>query len=57
MRSEELKYPWDKNPDGTPRGPKNDLAAATKLINDCGYHRRDEELADAKRAILGGELR
>jgi hypothetical protein len=29
------------------------LEAAEKLINDCGYHRRDEELADAKRAILG----
>ena len=31
----------------------DDLAAAEKLINDCGYHRRDEELADAKAAILG----
>ncbi|PYS21761.1 MAG: hypothetical protein DMF72_16120 [Acidobacteria bacterium] len=46
-------YPWNKNPDGTERGPKDDLDAAEKLINDCGYHRRDEELADAKRAILG----
>jgi len=26
------------------------LAAARKLINDCGYHRRDEELADAEEA-------
>ena len=33
--------------------PQDDLAAAEKLIHDCGYHRRDEELADAKRAILG----
>jgi hypothetical protein len=49
----ETKYPWDKNPDGSPRGPKDDLAAAEALINQCGYHRRDEELADAKRAILG----
>ena len=49
----EVKYPWDKHPDGTPRGPKDDLAAAEELINKCGYHRRDEELADAKRAILG----
>jgi hypothetical protein len=49
----EREYPWNKNPDGTARGPKDDLAAAGKLINDCGYHRRDEELADAKRAILG----
>jgi hypothetical protein len=33
--------------------PQDDLAAAEKLINDCGYHRRDEELADAKLAVLG----
>ncbi len=39
-------YPWES--------PAADLAAAGKLINDCGYHRRDEELADAKKAILGG---
>ena len=38
-------YPWTS--------PQADLAAAEKLINDCGYHRRDEELADARRAILG----
>ena len=41
----EAKYPWNS--------PRADLEAAEKLINDCGYHRRDEELADAKRAILG----
>jgi hypothetical protein len=41
----EKPYPW--------KSPQDDLAAAEKLINDCGYHRRDEELADAKRAILG----
>ncbi len=45
-----MKYPWDKNPDGSPRGPKDDLDAAEKLINECGYHRRDEELEDAKEA-------
>lgn len=33
--------------------PQADLEAAEKLINECGYHRRDEELADAKRAIRG----
>jgi hypothetical protein len=33
--------------------PQADLAAAEKLIDDCGYHRRDEELAAAKQAILG----
>ena len=32
--------------------PQADLADAEKLIKDCGYRRRDEELADAKRAIL-----
>ena len=41
----EEKYPWES--------PQADLTAAEKLINDCGYHRRDEERADAKRAILG----
>ena len=41
----EKSYPW--------KSPQDDLAAAEKLINDCGYHRRDEELADAKLAILG----
>jgi hypothetical protein len=25
----------------------------TRFIHDCGYHRRDEELAAAKLAILG----
>ena len=43
--SRKRKYPW--------ASPEADLKAAEKLINDCGYHRRDEELADAKRAILG----
>lgn len=47
-------YPWSKFSDGREgRGPKDDLDAAEKLINDCGYHRRDDELADAKLAILG----
>ena len=32
--------------------PAADLAAAETLINACGYHRRDEELADAKAALL-----
>jgi hypothetical protein len=41
----EPSYPW--------QSPQDDLAAAEKLINDCGYHRRDEELADARQAILG----
>ncbi len=41
----EKEYPWES--------ARADLEAAERLINDCGYHRRDEELADAKRAILG----
>ena len=41
----EKPYPW--------KSPQADLAAAEKLINDCGYHRRDEELADAKKTLLG----
>ncbi|MBI2928824.1 MAG: tetratricopeptide repeat protein [Verrucomicrobia bacterium] len=45
VRNEAAKYPWES--------PAADLAAAEKLINACGYHRRDQELADAKRAILG----
>jgi hypothetical protein len=43
-RKEEMQYPWES--------PAADLAAAEKLIHACGYHRRDEELADAKAAIL-----
>ena len=41
----EKEYPWES--------ARTDLEAAERLINECGYHRRDEELADAKRAILG----
>jgi len=43
------EYPWES--------PEADLEAAEKLINDCGYHRRDEELADAKKAILGQDMK
>jgi hypothetical protein len=39
------KYPWES--------PAGDLAAAEELINFYAYHRRDEELTDAMRAILG----
>jgi hypothetical protein len=42
--NEARQYPWES--------PQANLEAAEKLINDCGYHRRDEELADAKAAIL-----
>jgi tetratricopeptide (TPR) repeat protein len=40
----ESPYPW--------RSPQDDLAAAEKLIGECGYHRRDYELTDAMHAIL-----
>ncbi len=39
------EYPWPG------RTPAMDLDEAEKLINDCGYHRRDEELADARAAL------
>ncbi len=42
-----------KHPSPWPSLPAH-LAAAETLSHDCGYHRRDQELADAKRAILGG---
>jgi hypothetical protein len=45
-------YPWNKKTDGSARGPSDDLDAAAKLIHNCGYHHRDEELADVKTAIL-----
>jgi hypothetical protein len=43
-------YPWASDADGKPRGPKDDLAAARKLIEQCGYWRRKEELEDAEDA-------
>ena len=44
-RKAETKYPWES--------PQADLAAARKLIDECGYHRRKEELADAEEAAKG----
>jgi hypothetical protein len=44
------QYPWDTDVDGNARGPKDDLAAARKLIEQCGYWRRKEELEDAEAA-------
>jgi hypothetical protein len=38
-------YPW------APRTARGDLEEAAALIDACGYHRRDEELADALAAI------
>ena len=40
----EANYPWES--------PEADLAAARKLIEECGYWRRKEELEDAERVIL-----
>jgi hypothetical protein len=47
----EATYPWNENPDGTPRGPEDDLAAARRLIFKHGYLRRKEELEDAEDAL------
>jgi hypothetical protein len=41
-------YPWGTDADGNARGPKDDLAAGRKLIEQCGYWRRKEELEDAE---------
>ncbi|MGH8563081.1 MAG: hypothetical protein ACREXW_02955 [Gammaproteobacteria bacterium] len=38
-------YPWPG------RTPKVDLDEAGTLIDACGYHRRDQELADARAAL------
>lgn len=43
-------YPWATDADGHPRGPRDDLAAARKIIEKCGYWRRKEELEDAEAA-------
>jgi hypothetical protein len=44
-------YPWNKFDDGSEeRGPKDDLKDARKLIEQCGYWRRKEELEDAEEA-------
>ena len=48
----ETPYPWNQHPDGTPRGPADDLAAARRLIEKHGYWRRKEELEDAEAAIM-----
>ena len=40
----EDEYPWDS--------PETDLTAARRLIEQCGYWRRKEELEDAERVIL-----
>ena len=40
----EAKYPW--------QSPQHDLDEARRLINKHGYHRRDEELADAEAALV-----
>ena len=40
----EANYPWES--------PEKDLAEARKLIEQCGYWRREEELEDAEEAIL-----
>ena len=43
-------YPWATDLDGGSRGPKDDLAAARRLIEKHSYWRRREELEDAEEA-------
>lgn len=43
LQNEHGAYPWGL--------PGKDLDRAGRLIQDCGYHRRDEELADAQAAL------
>jgi hypothetical protein len=40
-----IKYPWES--------PQADLDEAARLIEETGYHRRDGELADARKAAKG----
>ena len=41
---------------GMPEAARANLAEAKKLITACGYHRRDEELAELE-AVLEGQRR
>ena len=43
LKNEDGVYPWGS--------PREDLEQAAALIQACGYHRRDEELADAQAAL------
>lgn len=40
----ETRYPW--------KSPRVDLDAAATIIHECGYHRHNEELSDARSMIL-----
>ncbi len=42
-RNDAGEYPWGS--------PRDDLAKARRLIEQHGYHRRDQELADAETAM------
>lgn len=44
-RSKPDEYPWSG------RTPSMDLQEAGKLVDACGYHRRDQELQDAKAGL------
>ncbi len=48
-----IRLGFCRHPSPWPSLP-TDLAAAEALSHHCGYRSRDQELADAKRAILGG---
>lgn len=44
-------YPWNKDAQGRPQTPRDEIAAARRLIESCGYWRRLEELETAERLL------
>lgn len=46
-----LPYPWNEESATGGWGAKDDLAAADKIITECCYHRRDRDLAHAKKQL------
>jgi hypothetical protein len=49
-------YPWAIDGDGNPRGPRDDLADARRLIEQHGYWRRKEELENTEAAAANWPL-
>lgn len=50
-------YPWNKDADGSQRGPQDDLRDARRLIFKHSYLRRKEELEDAEAAAAHLQVR
>ena len=49
----QLLETWKRKLHYPTKSSQDDLAPAKRIIKDCGYQRRDHELAGAKGAILG----